>query len=68
MTYRRLPYDDAATTTEMVSDCAAVERVLDLSVEHVGPADTPFDRQGRDEIVVPDSLADLARKMQLHFD
>ena len=68
MTYRRLPYDDAATTTEMISDCAAVERVLDLSVEHVDPAAAPFERQGRDEIVVPDSLAELAREMQLHLD
>jgi hypothetical protein len=30
MTYLRLPYDDPATTTEMTSDCRAVESALHL--------------------------------------
>jgi hypothetical protein len=30
MTYQRLPYDDPATTTEMSSDCRAVEEALHL--------------------------------------
>jgi hypothetical protein len=32
MTYQRLPYDEARTTAEMVPDCRAVERALDLPV------------------------------------
>ena len=68
MTYQRLPYEDVAPTAEMITDCAAVGRALHLPD---GPGDAavagPYERQGRDEIVVPDSLADLAREMQLHF-
>ena len=30
MTYQRLPYDDAASTAEMSSDCRAVEVALHL--------------------------------------
>ena len=30
MTYQRLPYDDAASTAEMSSDCRAVEAALHL--------------------------------------
>ena len=28
MTYQRLPYDDASSTTEMADDCRAVEQAL----------------------------------------
>jgi hypothetical protein len=32
MTYQRLPYDEARTAAEMISDCRAVESALDLPV------------------------------------
>ncbi len=67
MTYQRLPYEDAAPTTEMISDCAAVGRALHLPAERLDAGTAPCGRQGSDEIVVPDSLADLAREMHLHF-
>jgi hypothetical protein len=67
MTYQRLPYEDAAPTTEMISDCAAVGRALHLPAERLDHGTAPDGRQGSDEIVVPDSLADLAREMHLHF-
>jgi hypothetical protein len=67
MTYQRLPYEDAAPTPEMISDCAAVGRALHLPAERVDPGTAPYERQDSDEIVVPDSLADLAREMHLHF-
>jgi hypothetical protein len=67
MTYQRLPYEDAAPTTEMISDCAAVERALHLPSEGLGTATALPERHGVEEVVVPDSLADLAREMQLHL-
>jgi hypothetical protein len=34
MSYQRLAYDDAATASEMTSDCRAVEEVLHLPRRH----------------------------------
>jgi hypothetical protein len=67
MTYQRLAYEDAAPTPEMFSDCAAVGRALHLPTgpreqEHPGRSERALD-----EIVVPDSLAELAREMHLHL-
>lgn len=42
MSYERLPYDDGSTTTEMSSDCRAVERALRLP-----PRRTPAERTAR---------------------
>jgi hypothetical protein len=67
MTYQRLPYEDAAPTTQMISDCAAVGRALDLPAGRVDTTAAPDERRGADEIVVPDGLAELAREMELHF-
>jgi hypothetical protein len=67
MTYQRLPYEDAAPTTEMISDCAAVGRALHLPADPFALAAAPRVRRGAEEVVVPDSLADLAREMQLHL-
>jgi hypothetical protein len=67
MTYQRLPYEDAAPTTQMISDCAAVGRALHLQDERVDPAVAPDERRRPDEVVVPDGLAELAREMELHF-
>lgn len=67
MTYQRLAYEDAAPTPEMISDCAAVGRALHLPSDRLDPATTPPERRSPEELVVPDSLADLAREMQLHF-
>jgi hypothetical protein len=66
MTYERLPYEDAAPTTEMISDCAAVGRALHLRAEVVATAAVDEGR-GSDEVVVPEGLAELAREMELHF-
>ena len=67
MTYQRLPYEDAAPTTEMISDCAAVGRALHLPADRLDPAAATLERSDPEEVVVPDSLAELAREMQLHF-
>ena len=74
MTYHRLAYEDAAPTPEMYSDCAAVGRALHLPT---GPRAQPTgpraqavpgrSEHAHDEIVVPDSLAELAREMHLHL-
>ena len=67
MTYQRLPYEDAASTAEMISDCVAVGRALPLPAGRSVPEAAPDGRQGPDDVVVPDSLADLAREMHLHL-
>jgi hypothetical protein len=67
MTYQRLAYEDAAPTPEMYSDCAAVGRALHLRPgpgEQVAPGRS---ERAHDEILVPDSLAELAREMHLHL-
>lgn len=72
MTYTRLPYDDAATTSEMAQDCLAVGN--NLSAAHSRPTQTrevPLFSGGaapHDEIEVSDSLAELAAGLHLHFD
>lgn len=47
MSYQRLPYDDAATATEMTSDCRAVETALRL------PARRTTAERARDAAVRP---------------
>lgn len=69
MSYQRLPYDDAATPTEMVSDCAQVGLSLHMPVQRYDdlatdrPATPAFGR-----IVVTDELAERAAGLELHFD
>ncbi len=67
MTYQRLPYEDAAPTAEMISDCVAVGRALPFPAGRLVPEAEPDGRHGPEEVVVPDSLADLAREMHLHL-
>jgi hypothetical protein len=67
MTYERLPYEDAAPTAEMFSDGAAAGRALHLPTDRVGTLASTDERRGAEEVVVPESLADLAREMQLHL-
>jgi hypothetical protein len=73
MTYQRLPYEDAAPTPEMVSDCVAVGRALRLRTGAAGrdaggrPGRRRPRRHATGRIVVPDSLAERAREMQLHL-
>ena len=53
----------------MITDCPEVGRALHLLVEPDGtvPAASSASRHEADAIVVPDSLADLAREMHLHL-
>ena len=67
MTYRRLPYEEASSPPDMASDCAEVGRTL--------PGPVPDRRVGDSAaagtsgtVVVPDDLARLAGRMQLHLD
>ncbi len=46
MTYQRLPYDDASTTTRMTTDCRAVEAALRLSLPATGRR-SPAERAAR---------------------
>jgi hypothetical protein len=46
VSYQRLPYDDAATSTEMTSDCRAVGAVLRLPGSAAGRR-TPGERARR---------------------
>lgn len=69
MTYQRLPYDDAATTDQMATDCAEVDRALHLP--HQAPlGDRPHSIADGvyDTVVVTDDLAALAAGLELHFD
>ena len=68
VTYERLAYDDAQTTSEMLSDAAAVGRALQLPVEH---ADLPDRHPLEGHVATPvvtDQLAELAAGLELHFD
>ena len=69
MSYERLPYDDAATTDQMATDCAAVDQALHL-VPQSRRGLTPHPVQGGayDTVVVSDDLAALAAGLELHFD
>jgi hypothetical protein len=83
MTYQRQTYDDASTTTEMTTDCHAVETALHLP-ERRTPAERAahsavrpapsilFEDYPRDvkkpEIAVSEAAARLAAAMHLHLD
>lgn len=75
MTYTRLAYDDASTTTEMCHDCMVAESNL-ASHDHVhlteshGAAllDVPPVVHEQRGIEVSDSLAEMAAGLHLHFD
>ena len=80
MSYQRLAYDDAATTDQMATDCAAVDQALHLTGHAHDHATAPLPRQRPlgephsmddgvyDTVVVSDDLAALAAGLQLHFD
>lgn len=76
MTYQRLAYEDASTTSEMASDClvagqnlALPDQRLDLrSAEPVESAELPDYAHPATGITVPDSLAEMAAGLHLHFD
>ena len=67
MTYQRLPYDDAATTDQMATDCAAVDQALHLPGQRFGDTHSVADGS-YDTVVVSDDLAALAAGLELHFD
>jgi hypothetical protein len=69
MSYQRLAYDDASTTTQMASDCTEVDRALHLAAQrHHGLAPHPVADGSYDTVQVSDDLAALAAGLQLHFD
>jgi len=83
MTYQRLAYDDAATSTEMTSDCHAVEAALHLPERHSAaeraaraatkPAPSIlFEDYPREvkkpTIAVSDAAARLGAALHLHLD
>ena len=83
MSYQRLPYDDASTTTEMASDCRAVEAALHLP-EHRSRAQRAAEAAKRPapsilfedyprevrkpSIKVSDAAARLGAALHLHLD
>ena len=71
MTYKRLPYDDAASTSEMASDATQVGRELHMPLQHLY-ADAPgvevLTPSFGPQPVVSDELAALAAGLELHFD
>jgi hypothetical protein len=72
MSYQRLAYDDAATTDQMATDCAAVDQALHLDghlpgQRHLGEPHSVTDGV-YDTVVVSDDLAARAAGMELHFD
>lgn len=82
MTYKRLAYDDAATTTQMTEDCHAVEAALHLPTRRsaaeraaraaVKPAPSLlFEDYPREvkkpTIEVSEAAARLANAMELHL-
>jgi|tagenome__1003787_1003787.scaffolds.fasta_scaffold20954178_4 hypothetical protein len=71
MTYQRLPYDDAATTDEMVSDSIEVGRELHMPLQRfdlLGEVTEPAPAFGQHPYVVSPELAELAAGLELHFD
>jgi hypothetical protein len=69
MSYQRLAYDDASSTTQMASDCTEVDRALHLgSQRHQGVSTHPVDEGRYDTVQVSDELAELAAGLELHFD
>ncbi len=64
MSYERLAYDDAATTTEMLTDAQAVGQEL-----HVPGPRRPAHAAG--SLATPEisaELAELAGRLELHLD
>ena len=76
MTYQRLAYEDASTTREMTSDCLVAEQNLHLPDQHHDERSTePVQSiefadytSSTSSVAVPDSLAEMAAGMHLHFD
>lgn len=69
MSYQRLAYDDAATTDQMATDCAAVDQTLHLGHQRQhGNAPHPVEGGHYHPVVVSDDLAALAAGLELHFD
>jgi hypothetical protein len=83
MTYQRLAYDDAATSSEMTSDCRAVEAALHLPERRsradraaraaIRPAPSilfeDYPREVRKPtIAVSDAAARLGAALHLHLD
>jgi len=69
MTNQRLPYDDAATPTEMASDAAEVDRTLHLGHQrHDGLVTHPVHDGSFRTVRVSDDLARVAAGLELHFD
>jgi hypothetical protein len=69
MTYQRLAYDDAATTSQMHDDAAAVGRELHLPPQRATGA-ARHDHAPADYAmpVVSEDLAEVAAGLELHFD
>ena len=71
MTYTRLPYEDAATTSEMSHDCQAAESNLPAHARATETHDSPLlasDHAPARGLEVSDSLAEMAAGLHLHFD
>ena len=69
MSYQRLAYDDASTTTQMTSDCNEVDRTMHLGEQRHGGLRTHAVQDGSYETVeVSDDLAQVAAGLELHFD
>ncbi len=83
MTYQRLAYDDAASSTEMTVDCHAVEAALRLPTRRTtgermtratvkAPPSILFEDYPQDakkpDIAVPEAAARLGAAVHLHLD
>jgi hypothetical protein len=69
MSYQRLAYDDASTTTQMTSDATEVDRALHLGGQrHDGVNPRPVSEGRYDTVQVSEDLAHLAAGLELHFD
>jgi hypothetical protein len=68
MGYQRLPYYDAATTTEMASDCTVVGRELHLPEQEPSRPDSTERAPAMTTPTVSDELAEMAAGLELHFD
>ena len=71
MSYQRLAYDDAATSTEMTADCRAVEAALVRAAVRPAPSiryeDYPREVP-KPTISVSDAAARLGARLHLHLD
>ncbi len=70
MTYHRLAYDDAATTSEMASDAREAGRALRLPEQGLRAVTVlqELDPALPASVVVSDDLARMAAGLELHFD